>query len=95
LLKRQGELEGEAVEVTGKVKYYVSFLMHEDFWLEDDNGSKIPVEVRQNGLPLPNENTRITVKGELVRHEFEGGFCSIHADSWEELNPQVAHAIPF
>jgi len=75
------EFEGLQVRTSGTVKYYFSFYMHEDFWLEAPDRKAIPVEV--STLPLPPENTVIIVEGTVVWHDLERGFYSIHADSWE------------
>jgi len=87
LVGHEGEYKDKEIEVSGIVKHYYSFYMHEDFWLESEDGLRIPVEVRQSGLSMPPENAKITVRGMLVYHEFEGGFYSIHADYWDFNNP--------
>jgi len=87
LIKHIQEFEGVAIRTNGTVKFYISFIMHEDFWLQAPDGLAVPVEIRQNDLPRPPENLPITVEGVVVWHSFEGGFYSIHADSWKGVSP--------
>ena len=81
------EFDGVAIRTNGTVKFYTSPIMHEDFWLRAPDGVAIPVEVRQSDLPKPTENFPITVEGVVVWHSLEGGFYSIHADSWMGAQP--------
>ena len=87
LAKHLPEFDGVAIRTNGTVKFYASFIMHEDFWLQAPDGVAIPVEVRQSDLPKPPENLSIMIEGVVVWHDFEGGFYSIHADSWIGLEP--------
>jgi hypothetical protein len=80
LIRRKGEYEGVRIKVKGTVRYLISFLMYEDFWVESNNDSKIPVEVRRSGLQVPPENAYIMVRGTLVHQDFEGQHYSIQAD---------------
>ena len=87
LIKHIQEFEGVAIRTNGTVKFYTSFIMHEDFWLQAPDGLAVPVEIMQNDLPRPPENLPIIVEGVVVWHSFEGGFYSIHADSWISVWP--------
>jgi len=87
LAKHLPEFDGVAIRTNGTAKYYVSFIMHEDFWLQAPDGVAIPVETRQSDLSRPPENFLIIVEGVVVWHDFEGGFYSIHADSWTSVLP--------
>ena len=87
LAKHLPEFDGVAIRTNGTVKFYISFIMHEDFWLQAPDGIAIPVEIKQNDMPRPPENLPITVEGVVVWHSFEGGFYSIHADSWKGVSP--------
>jgi hypothetical protein len=84
LIEHLNEFENKEVEVVGFVKFYVSFYMYEDFWLDVDGkngGEAIPVKVNM-GLLTPSENSRISVEGIVNRIDLEGGFYCLSANSW-------------
>lgn len=63
LSSNMSEYANKTVVTNGTVRLNVSILMYEDFWLEDNNDSSIPVVARFSDLQIPSENTSVAVSG--------------------------------
>jgi hypothetical protein len=70
------------ITMSGKVEFWASCYMFEDFWLQTQNGPIIPVVVRLSGLPTPPKDSVIEVVGTMEYSTLEGGFYYLDAQSW-------------
>lgn len=68
------------VRTMGIVRFYVSFYMFEDFWLEASTGEHVPTVVRP--LTVPPEGSVIEVFGIVMYSDLEGGFYYFNASEW-------------
>ena len=70
------------ITVFGKVEFWASYYMFEDFWLQTQDGPIIPVVARLSGLPVPPKDSVIEVVGTMKYSTLEGGFYYLDAQSW-------------
>lgn len=74
LVANKQDFLGVRVRTKGIVRFYISFYMFEDFWLEASFGTAIPTVVRFAGLPTPPEGSFVEVVGIVQYSDLEGGF---------------------
>lgn|GEM_PF-6498776 len=94
LAEHIAEFEGVFVTTNGTARYYASFFMFEDFWLEAQNGARIPVVARFAGLPVPSEGLLIEVSGKIEYCRLEGGFYFLNATSWRVIEASPTQTLP-
>lgn len=87
LAEHMQQFEGVYVTTNGTVRYYASFYMFEDFWLQARSETRIPVVVRFAGLPEPPEGLFIEVSGKIEYSRLEGGFYFLNATAWRSIQP--------
>ena len=86
-----GEFGGQGIKTRGIVKFYASFFMYEDFWLQaqDNSSRRTPVVSRFAALPVPREGSLVEVAGTIEHSNLEGGFFYLNASSLEEVKNVV------
>jgi hypothetical protein len=83
------DFRDKRVWTIGIVKFWGSFYMYEDFWLTQGS-YEIQDDERDDGLPVPSENSSIVIWGTLKYSEIEGGFFYLDATSWDYAEDTVS-----